>query len=55
MFTSVDKALVAAIMGLAYIASQFGIVVPAWFTEPWVTTVLGIITPFLVYFVPNKK
>lgn len=54
MFSSLDKAIVAMIMGFLYIAnSVFG-----WtfgFTEQQVAAVIGLLTPILVYFIPNKK
>lgn len=55
MFTSVDKALVAGVMALAFLLSHFGVGVPSWFTQEWVTTTLGILTPIFTFLVPNKK
>ncbi len=53
MFTSMDKALVALVMGLLFILqNQFGITLG--FTEAQVTSVIGILTPILVYLIPNK-
>jgi hypothetical protein len=54
MFTSLDKALVAMIMGFVYIINtvfgfHFG------FTEVQVAGFIGVLTPFIVYFWPNKK
>lgn len=54
MFTAMDKALVAAIMGAIYVWNAL---------SPWhigvsaatVQTVVGILAPVLVYLVPNKK
>ena len=53
MFTSIDKALVALIMGLIYIANtffgfNFGL------TEDAVTAIVAALTPILVWLVPNK-
>lgn len=54
MFTSVDKALVGLIMAVVFIANNvFGI--NLGIGEDLVNTVAGILTPILVYFVPNKK
>lgn len=54
MFTSFDKALIAVIMGALYILnSVFGI--NLGFTEAQVGTVIGVLTPILVYLIPNKK
>lgn len=55
MFTSVDKALVALVMGALYVATSFGVMVPAWASQTSIESVIGILTPILVYFVPNKK
>ncbi len=54
MFTSLDKAIVAFVMGALYIANSvfhfsFG------FTEAQVAGFIGVLTPILVYFFPNKK
>lgn len=53
MFTSMDKALVALIMGALFIMnSVFG--VNLGFTEAQVSAVIGVLTPILVYLIPNK-
>lgn len=53
MFTSLDKALVAFIMALMFIASNyFGI--NFGFTEVQVAGFVTFLTPILVYFIPNK-
>lgn len=53
MFTSFDKALVGVIMGGLFILnSVFGI--NLGFTEAQVGAVIGVITPILIYFIPNK-
>lgn len=54
MFTSIDKALVALIMGIIFIVSSLGIAVPEFLNEKYVTTVVGFLTPFLVWFTPNR-
>jgi hypothetical protein len=54
MFSTIDKALVALIMGAIYVWNAFA---------PWdigvsaatVQTVVGILAPVLVYLVPNKQ
>jgi tryptophan-rich sensory protein len=53
MFTSIDKALVALIMAAIYLLNawtplSFGV------DEATVATVIGLLTPLLVYVVPNK-
>jgi len=55
MFTKIDKAIVGAIMGFIFILSSQGIMVPDFLSETWVTSVVGVITPVVVYFVPNKE
>lgn len=55
MFTSIDKAIVAAVMGLLFILQTSGINIPIWFSEDWVTTVIGVLTPILIWFIPNKE
>jgi hypothetical protein len=54
MFTSIDKAIIGAIMGLIFILSSQGVAIPEFLNETWVTSVVGVLTPVLVYFVPNK-
>ena len=54
MFTKIDKAIVGAIMGLIFILSSQGIAFPEFLNETWVTSVVGILTPVAVYFMPNK-
>ena len=53
MFTSIDKALVALIMGILYIVNSiWGINIGV--SEQTITTIIGILTPIIVYLVPNK-
>lgn len=55
MFTSIDKALVAAIMGILFIIQTFtGFSLP-WLTQDTVATLIGLLTPVLVWATPNKK
>jgi len=54
MFTSIDKALVAIIMGVAYIAnSAFG--VDFGLEQSTVSMVIGGLTPILVWLIPNRE
>lgn len=55
MFTSLDKALVAAIMGILYIVQTFTGFNLGWISADTITTLIGLLTPVLVYYVPNKK
>jgi len=55
MFTSVDKALVAIIMGVVFIAQSLFHWQPAsWLTADNVTQLVAVATPVLVWLVPNK-
>lgn len=54
MFTTMDKALVAFIMGLLSIANLvFGF--DLGISPETVSGIIAAITPVLVYFLPNKK
>jgi len=54
MFTSVDKALVGLIMGLLFIVQTYTGFSASWITADAVATIVGLITPVLVWAVPNK-
>lgn len=54
MFTTIDKALIALVMGLLYAANyffglDFGV------SEAQVAAIISVLTPILVYLVPNKQ
>lgn len=54
MFTSMDKALVALVMGGLFLLTQFtGI--NLGIGEDVVTGIVGVLTPLLVYLIPNKR
>lgn len=54
MFTSLDKALVALIMAVLFVLSNyFGI--NFGFTEVQVAGFVTFVTPLLVWLIPNKK
>jgi hypothetical protein len=55
MFTSIDKALVAAIMGILFIVQTYKGFSMAWATPDTIATIIGLITPVLVWAIPNKK
>lgn len=55
MFTSIDKALVAAVMGILFIIQTFTGFSFAWLTTDTVATVIGLLTPILVWAIPNKS
>ena len=49
------KPLVAAIMGTLFIVQTYtGLQLP-WATPDTIATVIGLITPVLVWAIPNKK
>jgi hypothetical protein len=54
MFTSIDKALVALIMGMLFILQTYTGFHLSWITAETVSTIVGLITPVLVWAVPNK-
>ena len=54
MFTSIDKALVALVMGLLFIIQQFTGISLGWISQDTVTTLIGLLTPVLVWAIPNK-
>jgi hypothetical protein len=53
MFTSIDKALVALVMALIYVANTF-LGINFGITEETVQTIVALVTPVLVWLVPNK-
>lgn len=53
MFTSLDKALVALIMALMFVASNY-LGINFGFTEVQVAGFVTFLTPILVWLVPNK-
>ena len=55
MFTSIDKALVTAIMGILFIVQTYTGFSMAWVTPDTISTIIGLITPVLVWAIPNKK
>jgi hypothetical protein len=55
MFTSIDKALVAATMGILFIVQTSTGFSMAWATPDMIATIIGLITPVLVWASPNKK
>lgn len=53
MFTSVDKAIVALVMAVVFLVNNF----TGWhvgFTPEIVNGFVGVLTPILVYFWPNR-
>ena len=56
MFTSIDKALAAFFMAAVYVANQFvERDISAVITEDMVSGLVAVLTPALVYLIPNKE
>lgn len=55
MFTSIDKALVAAIMGILFIVQTYTGFNLSWISADTIATLVGLLLPVLVWAVPNKK
>jgi hypothetical protein len=54
MFTTIDKALTALVMGLLFIIQTYTGFSLGWLTPDTVATIIGLITPVLVWAIPNK-
>lgn len=54
MFTSLDKALVAMVMGLLFILQTYTGLSTSWISQETVATIIGLVTPVLVWAIPNK-
>lgn len=55
MFTSIDKALVALIMAVIWLVNFFFGYNLSWITQETIATIVGLLTPILVWAVPNKS
>ena len=55
MFTAIDKARVALIMGLLFIIQTYTGFSLSWVSQDTVATIVGLLTPVLVWAIPNKK
>jgi hypothetical protein len=54
MFTSIDKALVAAIMAFLYLMNNV-VGINIGLSEATVTSIVAVLTPILVWLIPNKS
>ena len=54
MFTSIDKALVALIMSIIWLINFFFGYNLSWISQDTIATLVGLLTPILVWAVPNK-
>lgn len=55
MFTSIDKALVALIGAVVYLASSLFGISFSWLTPELIQDGVTFITPILVWLIPNKR
>ncbi len=55
MFTSIDKALVAAIMGILFIVQTYAGLSFRWAKPDTIVTIIGLVKTVLVWAIPNKK
>lgn len=55
MFTTIDKALTAAAMAILFLLTSHGVTVPEFINEDWISGAVAIITPLLVWWIPNKE
>jgi hypothetical protein len=55
MFSSIDKAIVAAVMGILFIIQTYTGFSLSWISQETVATIVGLLTPVLVWATPNKK
>lgn len=55
MFTTIDKAIVGALMAIVMTAQHTGVAVPEFMTESWAQGISAVLTPLLVYILPNKN
>jgi hypothetical protein len=54
MFTTIDKALVAVIMGIIFLVQHFTGFSLSWISAETITTIVALLNPVLVWLVPNK-
>lgn len=54
MFTSIDKALVAVVMGALYLLNNLADI-NIGLSEEVVSTIIAGLTPILVWLIPNKQ
>jgi hypothetical protein len=55
MFTTIDKAIIAFMGSLVFLVSEFTKLGPDFISQDMIQTVASILTPILIYFVPEKK
>lgn len=54
MFTSVDKAIVASIMGILFIVQYFTGFNTNWISADTLSVIIGVLNPLIVWATPNK-
>ena len=55
MFTSIDKAIIAALGAILFFITEYTNIEPDFITEDLIQSIAAVITAALVYFVPNKS
>ena len=55
MFTGLDKAIAALLIGVVNIATANGVDIPAWATSEWLTALVSLLFPVVVYYIPNLQ
>ena len=55
MVTTFDKTIVSVVMGILILLDQWLGIRIGFLSEEYVTMVLAVLWPILVYFVPNKE
>jgi len=55
MFTTIDKAIVALIGAIVYFLAEFTPLDPGFLNEETVKNIAAVITPVLVWLIPNKE
>ncbi len=54
-FTSIGRALAAAIMGILFVVQTYTGIRFSWATPDTIATIIGLLTPVLVWGIPNKR
>ena len=53
---SYAKAIAAGVMAVAAVVVTItGASIPEWLTEDWLLTIFAALTPFVVWFTPNRS
>ena len=55
MFTSTDKALTASVAGILFIVRTYSGLQLPWATPDTIATIIGLVTPALVWAIPTRR